>query len=340
MAATSARLDGWPREDPPLDRLRPNAARPAPAAEADVPAPRRAARRDCRVLFTRDQPKRAPTVKPEPLPKQIADHLGHRVLRAEFRAGTRLKEIELAAFYRVSRGPIREALRLLERRGLVEVVPRHGARVRSFDMSEVSAIFSIRAVLFGLAAREAARHQAPDLVPRVGEYVVALKTSARDMRMSPLEHATLSGEAQRVIAQRSGSAALAAMLEDLNGRAFWRMIWNEAPLDFVDRRRRQESARFWSGLLLALRSGDGDGAETAARALLDASRNHTLAKMREAMGASETIAAAPPTPYLPLKGGGSRSDAISSPPPLRGGYGRESGHGEGGVAPLASNPGR
>jgi DNA-binding GntR family transcriptional regulator len=270
-------------------------------------------RRSCRVLFTQESDPRAPAIKPEPLPEQIADHLGHRILRAEFRAGTRLKEIELAAFYRVSRGPIREALRLLERRGLVEVVPRHGARVRSFDMTEVAGIFSIRAVLFGLAVREAVGHRAADLVPRVAEYVRALKASARDMQMSPLEHATLSGNAQRVIAQRSGNAALAAMLEELTGRAFWRMIWNEAPLDFVDRKRRQESARFWTTLLGAIKRGDAAGAEAAARALLEASRNHTLAAMQAALGAGE--AERPPTPALPRKGGGSD---VESPPPLRG----------------------
>ena len=64
------------------------------------------------------------------LPQQIADHLGHRIMTGELVPGSRLKEEEFAELYDVSRGPIREAFRLLERRGFVEVVPRHGARVR------------------------------------------------------------------------------------------------------------------------------------------------------------------------------------------------------------------
>lgn len=234
-----------------------------------------------RVLFPRpasdDGP---PAVKADPLPEQIADHLGHRVLRGEFPAGSRLKEIELAAYYRVSRGPIREALRLLERRGLAEVVPRHGARVRQFDIGEIDAVFSIRAVLLGLAARQAVEHGAPDLVPRLEGYVRALNQSAKDMAIRPVQHAILSGDAQRAMAARCGNPALAALLEDLAGRAFWRMVWHEAPLDFTDRKRRQQSARFWTALLAAIRAADAAAAEAAARGLIEASRDHTIAAMR------------------------------------------------------------
>ena len=50
------------------------------------------------------------------LPQQIADHLGHRIMTGELGPGSRLKEEEFAELYDVSRGPIREAFRLLERR--------------------------------------------------------------------------------------------------------------------------------------------------------------------------------------------------------------------------------
>ena len=89
------------------------------------------------------------------LPQQIADHLGHRIMNGDYRPGSRLKEEEFAEAYAVSRGPVREAFRILERRGFVEIVPRHGARVRAFDPADLASLFSVRAVLFGLAARQA-----------------------------------------------------------------------------------------------------------------------------------------------------------------------------------------
>lgn len=222
----------------------------------------------------------APEVRRSPLPTQIADHLGHLILRGEYRPGERLKEMEVAATYQVSRGPVREAFRLLERRGLVEVVPRHGARICTLDIGEVHDVFSVRAVLFGLAAREAAAAADASALARLERLVEILEESARTMAIPPIQHAMYAGEAQFVIARASGNTLLLRMLDEVNGRALWRMIWNERPLDFERRARRRQSAGFWRRLLRALKARDGARAEQSARALLEASRDHTLAAMR------------------------------------------------------------
>src|SRR6185436_12796575 len=107
----------------------------------------------------------APPICSLTLPQQIADHLGHRIMHGEFVPGSRLKEEECAELYDVSRGPVREAFRLLERRGFVEIVPRHGARVLAFDSADLASLFSVRAVLFGLAARQATEQARPELLP-------------------------------------------------------------------------------------------------------------------------------------------------------------------------------
>ena len=43
-------------------------------------------------------------------------------MNGEYPQGSRIKEEELAELYAVSRGPVREAFRLLERRGFIEIV--------------------------------------------------------------------------------------------------------------------------------------------------------------------------------------------------------------------------
>lgn len=222
----------------------------------------------------------APKVQRSPLPTQIADHLGHLILRGEYRPGERLKEMDVAGAYQVSRGPVREAFRLLERRGLVEVVPRHGARICSLDIGEVHHVFSVRAVLFGLAAREAAAVADAAALSRLEQVVEILEESARSMNISPIQHAIHAGQAQFIIARASGNALLLRMLEEVNGRALWRMIWNERPLDFESRSRRRQSASFWRRLLRALQARDSEKAESLARALLEASRDHTLSAIR------------------------------------------------------------
>jgi DNA-binding GntR family transcriptional regulator len=213
------------------------------------------------------------------LPQQIADHLGHRIMNGECRPGSRLKEEEFAEAYAVSRGPVREAFRILERRGFVEIVPRHGARVRAFDPADLASLFSVRAVLFGLAARQATERRSPELVSQLAEQVARLCRSAEAMDISPREHAVLAGEAQHLIARFSGNRPLLRMLEEITGRALWRMAWSDPPLDLTTRTRRQQSARFWTDLLAAIRAGDAPEAERTARLLLEASRDHMIAAM-------------------------------------------------------------
>ena len=213
------------------------------------------------------------------LPQQIADHLGHRIMKGDYRPGSRLKEEELAEAYSVSRGPVREAFRILERRGFVEIVPRHGARVRAFDPADLASLFSVRAVLFGLAARQAADRSSPELVRQLADQVARLCRSAEAMDISPREHAVLAGDTQHLIARFSGNRPLLRVLEEITSRALWRMAWSDPPLDFTTRTRRQQSARFWSDLLAAIKSGDATEAERTARQLLEASRDHMIAAM-------------------------------------------------------------
>ncbi|HYD05055.1 MAG TPA: GntR family transcriptional regulator [Reyranella sp.] len=218
----------------------------------------------------------------------MADHLGHRIMNGELVPGSRLKEEEFAELYDVSRGPVREAFRILERRGFVEIVPRHGARVRVFDPADLAGLFSIRAVLFGLAARQATEQGSPELIDRLAPQVARLRQSAETMEISPREHATIAGDNQHLIARFTGNRPLLKMLEELTSRALWRMAWRDTPLDFTTRARRQQSARFWSELLKAIEAGDAGEAERIARALLEASRDHMIA----AMAAHRTLAAA------------------------------------------------
>ena len=221
----------------------------------------------------------APQICSLTLPQQIADHLGHRIMNGDYAPGTRLKEEEFAEAYKVSRGPVREAFRLLERRGFVEIVPRHGARVREFDPADLASLFSVRAVLLGLAAREATQRATPSFLERLGAQVGLLRHSAETMEISAREHARIAGDTQYLIARFTGNKPLVRTLEALTSRALWRMAWRDKPLDFTTRARRQQSAKFWSDLLKVMKAGDAIEAERIARALQEASRDHMIAAM-------------------------------------------------------------
>jgi len=94
----------------------------------------------------------------------------HRAIRdGTFPPGSRLKEVELARRLGMSRTPIREAIRRLERDGVVTVAPNRGAIVRELSEQEIDDTYSLRAVLEGYCAGRAATRITPDGLRRLIE---------------------------------------------------------------------------------------------------------------------------------------------------------------------------
>ena len=87
------------------------------------------------------------------LAEQIAEHVGNSIIKGTYDAGARIPEQDVANQFNVSRGPVREALRILERDGLVQIHPRRGAQVAQLNVAEVKDLFEVRIPLMGLAAK-------------------------------------------------------------------------------------------------------------------------------------------------------------------------------------------
>ncbi|WP_214403092.1 GntR family transcriptional regulator [Pseudonocardia lacus] len=79
--------------------------------------------------------------------ERAVGELRELILHGAFPAGARLGEVELAERLGVSRTPVREALARLSAEGLVEIAPNRGARVTSWTVAELEAVFELRAVL-------------------------------------------------------------------------------------------------------------------------------------------------------------------------------------------------
>jgi DNA-binding GntR family transcriptional regulator len=83
----------------------------------------------------------------------VARELERLILSAELKAGERLNEQAIATRLGVSRGPVREATRALERAGLVTVIANQGVFVRQVGFEEAIEIYDMRAVVFGFACQ-------------------------------------------------------------------------------------------------------------------------------------------------------------------------------------------
>lgn len=109
---------------------------------------------------------------------QAYERLKEAILGGEIQAGERLWEVQLSRRLGVSRIPLREAIRKLEREGLVVMFPRRGVYVSSLDGRDVDETYAIRAVLEGLSARLAAENHTPDQLARIDAVLLVMASQA------------------------------------------------------------------------------------------------------------------------------------------------------------------
>lgn len=82
----------------------------------------------------------------------IAGTLATDIVAGRLRAGADLNSVELARRFQTSRTPVREALLLLEKEGLVEIESRRRPRVRRWSRAEIRELYLVRAALYALVA--------------------------------------------------------------------------------------------------------------------------------------------------------------------------------------------
>ena len=85
-----------------------------------------------------------PMMESRPIREIAYEVLKHAIITGEIPAGERIVETDYADRLHISRTPLREALRKLERDGLVEYVLRRGVVVRAFTVEDVEEIYTIR----------------------------------------------------------------------------------------------------------------------------------------------------------------------------------------------------
>lgn len=82
--------------------------------------------------------------KRENLNDIVVDYIKESILSGTYKAGDRILENEVAMKLNISRAPVREGIRQLEKEGIVTVIPRKGAHVTKFDIEDIKEVFDIR----------------------------------------------------------------------------------------------------------------------------------------------------------------------------------------------------
>ena len=92
-----------------------------------------------------------------PLREIVYEELKRQILVGEIAPGTRMMEVELAEDMGVSRTPVREAIRKLEKEGIVTIEPRRGAYASDISIKDMVDVLEVRQMLEGMAASMAAQ---------------------------------------------------------------------------------------------------------------------------------------------------------------------------------------
>jgi DNA-binding GntR family transcriptional regulator len=92
------------------------------------------------------------------LSQTVATELKRLIYSGEFQPGERLNEAALATRMGTSRGPIREAMKVLAGLGLVTSVPNKGVFIRQLSLRDMIEVYELRALVFAYAAKQACEH--------------------------------------------------------------------------------------------------------------------------------------------------------------------------------------
>ena len=204
------------------------------------------------------------------LPAQIAAQIGRAIVDDEFKPGQKLREVDLAQSFGVSRASVREALRMVESEGLVTILPQRGAQVTALTIEELQDVFDIRSTLLGLVCERLAAKASPELHNRLGELLKDLRAARDDGEA----YARASLAMTECLVRNAGSKRLADLI-----LSFGRQTARYLKLSLSTPERRKRSYATWSDLVTALVNGDTVAAEQVARRLVLGTRDTALAML-------------------------------------------------------------
>lgn len=212
-----------------------------------------------------------------PLRELVYEELRNLILSGEIKPGTRMMEIELADSMGVSRTPIREAIRKLEKEGLVTIEPRKGAYVSTISMNDIVNILQIRGTLEGLAAMLAATRIKEIELMKLKEASQAFDRAVEEGNTKEMiSNDTLF---HHIIVEASGNDLLIKMVTDLQ-----EIVLRFRYLYYKDFKRAEKMPPEHANILRAIETGSGETARSAAEFHINSLRDMIIMDSNELFG--------------------------------------------------------
>ena len=207
------------------------------------------------------QPRLGPmTTSTDELVGSLADRISAKILAGEYPPGSRLRQEALAEEFSVSRTPIREALRQLEVKGVIQHRPNQGAVVLAPNARDIREVYQVRAELEGLAISLAVEWITDEQIERmrraqkrfadtVDKRIAARKSSQKANLKGVPNWVESNDEFHGVVIEASGNRRLRQVIQDLH-LGFTRNIMHAALT--MDGRRMRENVAQHDAILAAI----------------------------------------------------------------------------------------
>jgi len=148
--------------------------------------------------------------------QEIYQDLWQQIINFDLFPGSRVTETELAETYKISRTPIREALKRLEVEGLITIRPKQGCYVRPVDIALISDYYTVRVALEAMAVELACEHMSDE---ELQQFADTWNPANLNPARYDLEHIKKIEESFHIIiAKGSKNPVLLEYLEDVNNR--------------------------------------------------------------------------------------------------------------------------
>ncbi|MGE0310767.1 MAG: GntR family transcriptional regulator [Lautropia sp.] len=218
--------------------------------------------------------------------EQIAARLAGMIALDRIEPGQRLLEEEICKVLAVSRAPVREAMRILERDRLLVIAPRRGARVSGHDARELRDMFEVRASLLATLVAAVMRERAAELEALLAAGTVALDAARRVGSRDG--YALVSFQLMMRLCWLSSNVLLAEMVQSLALQTL-----RYARLGFGQPEAVSRSLRDWRRMLRAVRDGDVESAAALAATRVRGSCEAALATLGHTSAGGGSATATP-----------------------------------------------
>ncbi len=216
----------------------------------------------------------SPSFESKPIREIAYETLKHAIITGEISAGVRIVETEYADLMHISRTPLREALRKLERDGLVEYVLRRGVVVRAFTIADVEEIYTIRNALEMLTLPAIVENASPEDILSLRE-----KLSRMDEMVEKGEIETLSPLTRDFHAQLTRISKMNRILRVIEGQDEY--ITRFSALSIAKEPRRQAAHQEHHQLVDLVEAKDLQGFEQLMRKHIERSKENCLTALVE-----------------------------------------------------------